>query len=275
MIDVSGFNGGQYGDLVMNTVAAKRLKQIAPGTTISLGISKKYSAVAPLFFNHPHIDAIHIWQGYDDFPTKEDISLSKRFRTVLDPMPKHPDGQEWFTKRHQTSEVCYMNQLGEWPADKCYLEKWFDIPAGYDNAIAFAPFAGWYNPNNDKKLSQSRAEEICNLIRSLGFRVIQIGGVDEPRIKNAEFLNLQIVDSVRYVLACKCLVHTDTFIGWAASAYSHRQLGLYSNKTYFINGKNYISNIQPIGDNIICLDDINVNQIPDELIKTALISLTR
>lgn len=272
---VSGFNSGQFGDLVINTVAARRMKELFSDKIIlSLGIVKKYKEIAPLFIDHPDIDSIHFWEGYDDFPTENDKRKIEKFDRVFHPMPTHGQGKPWFTMRHQTQEVCYMNGLGDVPPSRCYLEKWFDVQPNGHKYIAFAPFAGWYNKDNDKKLSEKRANQICSIINDLGYGVLQIGGPDEPKLIGALNFNGSIFKSVADVLSCKMLIHTDTFIGWAASAYEHPQIGLYSHSYYSVDGNNYVKNIQPINKNSIYLSAGNVNDIPDEHYITAIKELT-
>lgn len=138
------------------------------------------------------------------------------------------------------------------------------------NAIAFAPFAGWYNKTNDKKLSEERANQICKMISSMGYEVYQIGGPDEPRLGCATFLEFSIFDSVRHILGCKMLLHTDTFAGWAASAYGHRQVGLYSDRYYMVNGENFVKNIIPVNPKMTPIIATNVNDIKDEQIESAI-----
>lgn len=269
----SGFNAGQYGDLVMNTVAARRLKWMYPECRLSLGISQKYSGAEPLFKKHPFIDETHIWDGYDDFPTENDRKLIKLkgFSGIFHPMPKHDySNGPWFSKRHQTSEVCFMHGLGDVPAEQCHLNRWFPLLSGYEDYIALAPFAGWYNQSNLKKLTIEKADEVCARIRGMGYKVFQTGGPDEPRLRYAEKPNLSILESVQVVLSTKALVHTDTFMGWAASAYGHRQVGLYSDAEYQIGEQNFVHNIQPINGNFIPINARNVNEIDCEQIVSAL-----
>lgn len=269
----SGFNAGQYGDLVTNTVAAKRLKELHPDCLLSLGISLKYAGAELLFRRHPFIDETHIWEGYDDFPTEYDKKLikAKGFSDVFSPMPKHDySNGPWFSKRHQTSEVCFMHGLGDVPAEQCYLTRWFPKISGYEDYITLAPFAGWYNQSNQKKLTVEKADEVCLCIRKLGYKVFQTGGPDEPRLRYAEKPNLSIFESVQMMLSTKALVHTDTFMGWAASAYEHKQIGLYSDAEYQIGDRNFVHNIQPINPNFIPINAPNVNEILCEQIESAL-----
>lgn len=263
---ISGFNAGQFGDLVLNTVAARSLKETRDDVFLSLGIAKKYAALAPLFFNHKYIDGIHVWEGYDDWPTPNDKEIINDFDIVFNAMPPHyQNDNNWFTKRHQAAETCLMNGLPV-PEDlSCNLEVWFDIQT-YEKTIAFAPFAGWYNPNNDKKLTTEIAQKLVDAINKLGYSVLQLGGQNEPCLKNVYRPNSSIFDAVRAMLGCKLLIHTDTFMGWAASAYKFPQLGLYSNKYYIRNGENYIKNIQPVNPNAQYLDADNANNLNLDLI---------
>ena len=66
------------------------------------------------------------------------------------------------------------------------------------------------------------------------------------------------------------LLHTDTFAGWAASAYGHRQVGLYSDRHYIIDGESYVKNIIPVNPNMVPIIATNVNDIKDWQIESAI-----
>jgi hypothetical protein len=264
-------NQGQYGDIVINTYLAKVLKNIiSKNDRLILNINRKYCDILPLLINNKYIDDFHIWDGYDNWPSVSDADFVKNNKDdiFLHPMSKHRI-DNWYNFRHQCEEACYMfidryemikNKIIN--DKKCYLNInnfYFEKRRNY---IAFAPFAGWYNKNNNKKLSIEFAQDIVNALLKNNFKVLQLGCHDEPKLDGAEKHNFSLYNSTVAMLSCSMLLHTDTFLGWAASAYEMPQLGLYSNLFY---GENIV-NIQPINKNSIFLDKSNVNNISVESI---------
>lgn len=254
-----GFNLGQRGDIIMNTVAARAFKETAPGYHLTLGVGPQFADMEPFFKNHPHIDAFHVYSSYDGWPNQsdKDYLIAQGYSTVFNGMPQHTHRQ-WWTYYHQAQETCWMHGLNV-PSDglQCRLTQWFDIDDRRDT-VAFAPFAGWYNPSNDKRLSVERAQEICDLIVARGYKVLQIGGADEPRLTGAIFAATSYFESIRAILGCALFVHTDTGAGWAVSAYGFPQLGLYSHAYY---GPEYVKHIQPVNPLGVFLSEASVNQI--------------
>jgi hypothetical protein len=274
------FNQGQVGDLCINTVAARLFKLQHPDETLIMSVNKKYADLIPLFYNHPHIDGFKIWDGYDDFSKKDiDWIIANQDKyTIYPTMPQHTSN-DWWMFNHQAKECCLMNGLLDTKLlnndYSCYLEKWFDLsPFLFKRRnIAFAPFAGWYNKNNDKKLTIEKAQSLATDISKLGFAVLQIGGKDEPKLNDTWKVETSYVDSLKNILASELLVTTDTWAAWYSSAYKHKTIGLYSNNYYTKNGINHISSIQPINENAIYLDSYNVNDIPNELILDKIMKL--
>ena len=260
------FNQGQAGDLCINTVAAKAYKLICPNDTLLMSVNKQYVDLLPLFYNHPYIDGFHIWDGYNSMSKKDDKWLRDNpFIDINNPMPAHSTN-DWWKYHHQAKECCIMNNntFQQLEGDySCYLEKWFDIQLFKTRNVSFAPFAGWYNKNNDKKLTVEKAQSLATDIHNMGFSVLQIGGKDEPKLNNTWKPETSYFDSMRNILASELLITTDTWASWYASAYKHPTIGLYSNAYY---GSDYIKNIQPINLNAKYLDMYNVNDIPNELI---------
>jgi ADP-heptose:LPS heptosyltransferase len=99
----------------------------------------------------------------------------------------------------------------------------------------------------------------------MGYKVLHLGAADEPVLKWAANLGLPYFESVRHMLGCELLIHTDTGLGWIASGYKFKQIGLYSNADF----KEFTKNIQPKNPNSVYLDASSVNDIPiDSIIKT-------
>jgi len=267
---------GLRGDLAINVPALCRIHRDSPDIQIDMPIHKGFADMVPLFLNHPCLNPV-IVDGYNDFPTAADeVMLKERgYSRVFNPMQPHriwPDGQEWHQHCHQTSAVMY-DYLGSVlkPADEqIRLVRWFD-PIPHDKTVAFAPFAGFAsNPNNDKRLSTERAQEIVDYLIAKGWNVLQLGGAGEPVLTGATFLTCDYFTSVRHTLGCRALIHTDTGMGWVVSGYQHCQLGLYGARYY---GAAKIGNIQPRNPNGIWLDAPTVADISLDTLTQAIDTL--
>lgn len=255
----AGLNAGQFGDLVINTVAARAIKEKYPKSHFTLGIGKPFEAIAPLFLNNKYIDDVHIWESYDGL-TGGDIDYIDfmQFDKVFDPMPQHKKNNWWNDVKNQTEEVCIMHDLKP-PKDlSCSLTKWFKTNDRFYKYIAIFPFGGVYRGiDNEKCLTIKRAEQIIEIILSYGYKVLQVGGNNEPILKGALKLNTNYFESVKNILGCKMAIGVDTGLSWVMSGYEFPFLGLYSNQFY----KDKISVIQPINKKAIYLDSYNVNNI--------------
>jgi hypothetical protein len=53
-------------------VACQAFKNTYPDSHLTFGINKKYKEISPLFFYNSLVDGIHIWDGYDNWPTNKD-----------------------------------------------------------------------------------------------------------------------------------------------------------------------------------------------------------
>ncbi len=261
-----GFNTAQRGDIILNTVAARSLKQIYPTAHFTLAIAPEYADMRDLFVHHPYIDEFHVYRSHDGTD-----QIDQQFRreqglydVVFNGTPAHTIDR-WWMIRHQAEEVCLMNGLPI-PSDiQCVLSMPNDVP---DNKtfIGLQPFGGWQDWPNKKSFSLARANEVVAAIKALGFNVLQFGGEAEPTLEGATKFTGSYFDSMRHMLGCEALVTTDSGRCWAASAYSFPTLGLYSNSYY---GPEYVRNIQPINPNARYLDaDLVVNLPIDQIITT-------
>lgn len=268
-----GFNCHRYGDLFMNLVACRIVKQLDPGSHLTFAINGNYRNAAPLFLDQPDIDQIHITHSpVGDFDDVDRQWIASRgFRHVFNPMQDHPD-QRWFMHRCQPLEVAHMHGL-EIPADetgKLHLNRWFEPTRDLSKTVALQAFAGSYDPSNKKQLSPKRAQEVVDLICARGYEVLQLGLRSEHRLDNVTFIDRDFFGMVKDILGCRALVTTDSGPAWAASCYDHPTLGLYSHAYY---GENRVSAIQPLNPNAIYLNAANVNEIPLDVIGAALTSL--
>lgn len=257
-----GFNCQQYGDLIINTVAARALKLAEPSSHLTFCIAGEYADCSQLFLHHPNIDAIRVLNksrgGFDDIDKK--WLESEKFDKAFEPMKGHGDSS-WWEKRHQTQEVCAMHGL-EIPANyQCELNNWFsDKIIRAPKRVAFLPYAGSYSKDNDKMLKPPKAQRIVSFLIELGYSVLQLGAQFEIALDGAIKRQTSFFDSVVNMMGCDFLVSTDSGICWTASAYSFPCIGLYSRGKY----GNNIKNIQPINPNASYLDANNVNDIDDK-----------
>jgi ADP-heptose:LPS heptosyltransferase len=273
MTKILATHHGLRGDLAINVPAIERLKKKYPNILIDMPIHKQFADMSPLFLNHSAINSAFITDDYEKFPNEKDkIMLMKRgYSHILNPMKRHLDDR-WWASMHQTTAVLFDYTEGEeiLPESErqINLTKWFDVPV-LTKTVAFAPFAGYaYNINNDKMLSINMAQKIVDFLISKGFKVLQLGGSNEPMLKNATPFQVgTYFDSVRHMLGCNFLIHTDTGMGWYASAYKHKQLGLYGHRYY---GKDNVKNIQPVNPNSLYLDAATVAEIEFDKITEAI-----
>ena len=208
------------------------------------------------------IDEIYISDEYENFPGDIDqrYLLKEKFHKVFNPMAKHKEN-DWFLKRHQTAEIFDMFDFKYDPAGY-QINLPFKVKNINRGWVTFAPFAGFYNSNNNKMLSFEKAQEITNGLIDLGCKVLQIGGWDEPKLEKTFKKNLTYYKSLRAIAESELFLHCDTGLGWAASGIKHKCLGLYSNEGY----GEFIRNIQPINPNAQYLDARVANEIPNQQI---------
>lgn len=258
---------GQRGDLAINLPAIEHLHR--KGFVVDMPIHRQFADMAPLFLNLPYLNSVFITDDYEDFPSARDLTLLavRKYDEICDPMQPHRMDR-WHDHMHQTSCVLYdyANETLEEADQQINLVKWFDS-LDQSGLIAFAPFAGNYAPGNPKALSEQRAHEIVCAINKAGYGVVQLGGPGEPRLYGTFQEKWSYFESVRVMLGCCALIHTDTGMGWVASGYKHPQLGLYSHQYY---GEDKVHNIQPRNPNAQYLSAANVNEIDLDSIVNSL-----
>jgi ADP-heptose:LPS heptosyltransferase len=268
-----GWNLGQRGDIVMNTVVARGFKEMYPNSHLTLGIYKEYADMAKLFLNHPYIDDVHVYDSYHDWPNDNDINFLKtsKFDKVYHGMPSH-SRSDWYNHcKSQTEEACLMNNINP-PKDlQCILSKWFDINQEYNNYVCISPFSS----ANKKDLSIEKCNEIVNFINSLGYHVLQLSAYNQPKLDNCTYLKTDYFNSVVNMLSCKALITVNTGMSWTASAYSHKVLGLYGIDTWGYHGLKTSKVYEPINPNATYLSSENVNNIDMELIKDSIVKILK
>lgn len=265
-----GFNLSQYGDLVIGTVTARAFKQQFPDYELEFGIASKYQGIAPLFFNHPDIDKIHIWEGCDDWPNHPEDSRHlnwEKYDIVFHAMAPHTINS-WYNERHFTQENCLVHGLNPPENLQCFLNKWFDTLSGYENYVALSVFPG-YGVSNGRTFSVEKLNELVEKIHKLGLKTIVIGTDLEPKLIDTKVTNTTFFNAVKIMLSCKILITADTAMSWVASAYDFPTIGFYT-KNYFDMKIERIQShipVNPRGHYLAAekIDDIEINNIVEIL----------
>ncbi len=262
-----GFNAGQFGDLVMGTVAARAHKEAYPDSKLTIGMARKYSAVQNLFEGHEYFDDVHIWQGYDDWPKADDnLHLAiNRYDKVYNAMPQHTE-PFWYLHRHQTAELCLMHRLT--PPNNLQVSLGKPYHSENSNHIALSLFGA--TRAEEKNVTEKQGKEIAQLISKLGYIPIQLGLKSEPQVCEKRFLGT-FEESITRMLCCHTLITVDTAMAWIASGYSHQVIGLYGYEYYPLakTSKNW----QPVNPNAIYLESPKVSDIILDRIEAALKTL--
>ena len=258
-----GACAGQVGDIIMGTVFARAHKQKYPESHLVCGIADKYGFTAPLLEENEFYDSVHIWDGYNDWPTASDrlhIAQSE-YDIVYNAMPQHTE-PFWYLHRHQTAEMCLMHGL-EPPEN---LQASLSVNGERENNIIALSLFG-VTRGEEKSCSVEQGKQIVELIRKLGYKPVQIGLVDEPSICEDRFLST-LQGTAEFVKKSAALITIDTAMAWIASGFSHPTIGLYSYKYYPMatTAKNWM----PVNPNAIYLESNSVSNIISEKIEAAI-----
>lgn len=256
-----GFNQGQFGDLCMNLVACRAFKETHNNSHLTFSINKKYSAIEPIFLKNELIDEIHIWDGYDNWPSNIDKEYidSSRFDIIFHPMAcLRPN---WQPFRHQTEEICLVHQLNP-PKDlKINLNKYFETDDSFKNYISIC-YKGSTDPYK-KNLKEEYVNKLCKMITSLGYKPLFF----QDQFENYDYFKGDFFDSIKVMLGTKLLVTIDSALSWIASGYNFPTIGLYNQNYYAQYGAITSKNWQPINPNGIYLESADVNNINIDNIK--------
>jgi len=268
MIKIWGTAFSLIGDLVMSLPQLNYYKSKYKDIYVNFVIHKKISYCAPLFFNHPLIDKIHIsgqWSGFNEndylIASKCDVVTSKidhSSRTILDRV--HPDREDWYNVRTCIEENALMSGITDLNSElneneqKPYLSKWFDPgfeaeqkkaaytynkvePANLNYAlsrsIAIWPFAG-YGRSKNRNPSEKWWFELIKKFSDNKINVYHFGYFKEPDLyKNKEFYhkltNLDFFSQIKISLGAKASLGTDSGSMWVLSAYAHPTITLLTN----------------------------------------------
>ncbi len=261
-----GFNAGQFGDVIMGTVAARAHKEKFPDSHLTAGIARKYSSIHSLFANHEYFDDVHIWEGYNDWPNIDDnfhISMGC-YDKVYNAMPQHTNPY-WYLSTHQTAEMCLMHGLT--PPNDLRVSLTKPNTLKFGKTVALSLFGE--TRGAEKSVSVEQAKRICEIVESRGYMPIQLGLATEPRVCVRKIGTFQ--ESVEFLLGCDALITVDTAMAWIASGYSIPTVGLYGYQYYPMakTAKNW----QPINPNAIYVESPKVSDIIPERIEEAIKSL--
>lgn len=218
-----------YGDLVMCSVAARAFKEQYPDSHLTFAACSSYKNILPLFKEHPYIDALHVWDSYEDWPRQSDIDFLTRekFDIVFHPFAQHtrPD---WYNYYHYAEETCMMLGLAP-PKDlQCYLNptKYYSVLDKKLICLSLFPSRG---ANQVKAYPMDKCIELVAELNKKGYRCVQLGGRFETPIQGAEiYEESTFEDGAHLLLSCMLHISTDTSWAWISSAYSCPMIGLYT-----------------------------------------------
>ncbi len=283
MKKIWGTSFSLIGDLIMSLPQLNYFKNKYKDIYVYFVIHKKISYCAPIFFNHPLIDKIHISGEWSTFNQSDYIIASKcdvittkldhRNKKVLD--REHLFEKDWYNYKSCIDENALMsgiNDLDDYlTSDEKIpkLYKWFDV--GYDidqkkgaytynkieakklnfqlsKSLSIWPFAGYgrsKNRNPDEKWWRNFIEKIIKE----KIHVYHFGYIKEPNLSdNNEYYHkhtdLDFFSQIKISLGTKFTIGTDSGSMWVLSAYSHPTLTLLTN-WYENHHKNFFAALPP------------------------------
>lgn len=224
----AGFLGGQFGDLVIQTVCCRAFKALYPNSHLTFACAEKFRDILPLFFNHPHIDDHHVWEGYDAaWPTQTDRAYVewRGYNQVFNAMAEHVQ-PDWFNHRHYGQEACARFGLPI-PADYSYhLNPWMPLRKDCGRVVTLTLFPS-KGTQMDKGLRVDEAEKLCVALKAKGYQPVQLGGRFEVALQNAVAPSLSILEATTLMLSSALHITADTGFSSIAAGYNHRVLGFY------------------------------------------------
>ena len=232
-IRVIGALGGQYGDLVIQTVLVRTFKQLYPESHFTFAMAEKYRDIQPLFYQHPDIDDFHLWEGYDSaYPTAADKAyvVWRGYDVVFNPMCGHSRA-DWYNHLHYGQEACARYGLPI-PEDYSYhLVPWFRLRKDCRRVVTLSLFPSKAQ-QMDKGLTIPEAEKLCISLKALGYQPVQLGGKYEPKLENAVAPSMSILEATTLMLSAKMHFSADTGFASIAAGYNAPLVGFYGNRNY-------------------------------------------
>lgn len=283
MIKIWGTSFSLIGDLIMSLPQLEYFKKKYKDIYVNFIIHKKISYCAPLFFNHPLIDKIHIsgeWSSFNnndyliasqcDFVTTK---IDHKNKKILDRTHLHE--RDWYNFRSCIDENALMSGIDNLDnfiskdEKQPKLYRWFDI--GFDqtqkkgaytytkeetnnlnfklsSSIAIWPFAG-YGRSKNRNPNEKWWNILIQKFIDQKINVYHFGYFNEPNLsKNNEFYhkltNLDFFSQIRISLGAKLSLGTDSGSMWVLAAYSHPTLILLTN-WYDNHNKNFYAALPP------------------------------
>ena len=286
MIKIWGTSFSLIGDLIMSLPQLNYYKSKYKDIYVNFVIHKKISYCAPLFFNHPLIDKIHIsgeWSTFDEndylIASKCDVVTTKidhSNKKILD--RAHTDRVDWYNVRSCIQENALMSGISDLDneIDKSqqipYLTKWFD--EGFDavqkkgaytyekvqsidlnytlsNSIAVWPFAG-YGRSKNRNPDEEWWIKLIKKFTDNKINVYHFGYFKEPNLSENKNLYHKLTDldfftQIKISLGAKASLGTDSGSMWVLSAYAHPTITLITN--WSINHKDNFTAFLPVNKN--------------------------
>lgn len=248
------------GDCIFATPILHYFEKEYPKSYKIWPILRKCSQAAPLFFNNPLIDRIHISE-FDEGFGDNDVELFNKCDVKINVRPQHPFGEQWHNSRSMAVETWVMAGLLESDyyrlseaEQRPKLYKWFNTKK-QEKTIAIHCFAG-YGRDNQRSPSKDWWEKMVEMILMEGYNIIRLGHPNEPVIDNGyinirhkDLRNLSFIEQIQIALGCSAYIGTDSGFSLAMGAYFHPQVSLITN--WNINHT----------ENPLCLQPINKNNI--------------
>ena len=268
MIKIWGTAFSLIGDLIMSLPQLNYYKSKYKDIYVNFVIHKKISYCAPLFFNHPLIDKIHISGEWSTFNEKDYLIASKCdvITAELDHLNKkvldrvHSDREDWYNVRSCIQENALMSGISDLDADIDEkqqipsLTKWFDVgfeaeqkKAAYtyekvqsidlnytlSNSIAIWPFAG-YGRSKNRNPNEEWWIKLIKKFTDNKINVYHFGYFKEPNLsENKNFYHkltdLDFFTQIKISLGAKASLGTDSGSMWVLSAYAHPTITLLTN----------------------------------------------
>lgn len=229
---IIGLRPSKGGDLITSLPVLNLLEQQYPNSYKTVSIAKKNSVFAPLLFNHPLIDRIHINEILER-PNKEDIDFYNSHDLIIPPNLNHPN-PFWYNEIGMVEENFVMMDYN-WEELEPELRipklvKWFDTPK-YEKTIAIWPMAG--NGGDIRRSpTQDWYQKLCNRITNeTNYDIIQLGHPNDFRIidSSKNYNDLDFFEQIKMTLGCSLMIGTDAGSSLVIGAYGFPQITLLTN----------------------------------------------
>jgi len=268
MIKIWGTSFSLIGDLVISLPQLNYFKNKYKDIYVYFVIHKKISYCAPLFFNHPLIDKIHIsgeWSSFDDndydlaknceiLTTKLDHDSRKILNRVTDNNKFYYNSSSAIDANAAMSGIENLDEFINKDEKIPKLYKWFDtgfesiqkkgaytfdkkVPNNHNyelsKSLSIWPFAG-YGRSKNRNPSEEWWISLVKKLTNNGINVYHFGYFKEPKLSTDNkhyhnLTNLSFFEQIKISLGTKFSLGTDSGSMWVLGAYSHPTLVLLTN----------------------------------------------